>query len=128
MAAGVHGAVDPGRVVDAGLLLDRQAVHVARAAAPPGGARGGSGAAAAQYRGDRRRVLAEGDLVGQPVQRLEHLLLGAGQRQADLRLLVQPVAEPGKVRLHFPGICGDRHVFSLVVEIAGLTFGLVHVR
>jgi hypothetical protein len=25
------------------------------------------------------------------------------------------MAEPGKVRLHFPGICGDRHVFSLFV-------------
>jgi hypothetical protein len=35
------------------------------------------------------------------------------------------MAEPGKVRLHFPGVCGDRHVFSLVVEIAGLSHWLL---
>ena len=63
---------------------------------------------------------AQGDLVAEPVECLEHLLLGAGQRQADLGLPVQLVAEPGKVRLHFPGVCGDRHVFSSVVGSAFL--------
>ncbi|MDQ1596088.1 MAG: hypothetical protein QOH40_2644, partial [Arthrobacter pascens] len=35
------------------------------------------------------------------------------QLEADFRLPVQVVAEPGEVSLHFPGVCGNRHVYSL---------------
>ena len=43
VAAGVHGAVDPGRVVHARLLLHRQAVHVRAQQHGRAGARVGSG-------------------------------------------------------------------------------------
>ncbi len=135
VAAGVHGALDRGRVVDAGLLLDGQAVHVrAEQDRGPLGSPGASGArrcAAAQDRGDRRRVLAQGDLVGQPVQRLEDLLLRARQLQADLRLAVQVVAEAGKVSPAFPWrlrrsacallVCGSG--FVVYSEVACFTMG-----
>ena len=51
--------------------------------------------AAAQDRGDRRRGLAEGDFVRQAVEGFENFLLGAREVQADLRFLVQLVAQAG---------------------------------
>ncbi|MCY1238139.1 hypothetical protein D9M72_508620 [compost metagenome] len=68
--------------------------------------------AAAQDRGDRRRALPKGDFIRQAVQGPEHLFLGPGEVQTDLRLPMQFVAEPGNFALQFPGIGGDRHVLS----------------
>ena len=80
MAAGVHGAVDPGGEVDAGALLDGEAVHV-RAQQDHGFVGRSVRCAAAQNRGDRRRGLAEGDFVRQAVEGFENFLLGAREVQ-----------------------------------------------
>ena len=115
VAAGVHGAVDRGGVVHAGLFLDGKPVHVRAeehrrgapaACGPPAGARRNRRAAVAPPR--RTAVtdvvlLAQRDFVRQAVQRLQHLFLGSRQLQADLRLPVQVVAEPGKVSPASPG-------------------------
>ena len=101
-----------GGEVDAGALLDGEAVHV-RPQQDDRLVGRSVRCAAAQDRGDRRRGLAEGDFVRQAVEGFENFLLGAREVQADLRLLVQLVAQPGDVALQFLGIGGDRHMFPL---------------
>ena len=101
-----------GGEVDAGALLDGEAVHV-RPQQDDRLVGRSVRCAAAQDGGDRRRALAEGDFVRQAVEGFENFLLGAGECQADLRLLVQLVAQPGDVALQFLGIGGDRHMFPL---------------
>ncbi len=77
MATGVHGSIHAGGVVHAGGLLHRKSVHVGTQQHHGLLSRSVS-RTAAQYRGDRRRLLAKGDLVRQSIQRLEYLLLRAG--------------------------------------------------
>jgi hypothetical protein len=81
--AGVHRTLDLGRVRQPGALGDRQGVHVAAQQHGPARTR------AAEDGGHRAQRAAHGDLDRQPVQCGQHLGLGAGQVQADLRLSVE---------------------------------------
>ena len=98
VAARVHRAVDLGGIGQAGALGHRQGIHVTaqqhRRARP----------AAAQHRGHRAQLAPAADLKRQPVERGEHLLLGPGQFQPDLRLAVNRLAQFGQLGGDLRGI------------------------
>ena len=50
---------------------------------------------------------------GSPSRALRTFSWVRGRCQADLRLLVQLVAQPGDLAVQFLGIGGDRHMFPL---------------
>lgn len=111
MAAGVHRAVHAGGVVNAGVLLHGETIHVG-AQEDHGLLSRSVGRTSPQYCGDRRRFLPQGDLVRKSVQRLEHFLLRAGELQSDLRFAVEVVAEADDVPLQFFGVGGECHEVS----------------
>ena len=55
------------------------------------------GPAAAQLRGNRGELAAQGDLQGEAVEGGEYLLLGPGQVIADLGLLVNGMTQLGDI-------------------------------
>ena len=92
VAARVHHAIDPGGKRRSGRLRHGQRVHV------PAQQHHRSRPAAAQHGGHRREFPAQGDVQRQPVQRGEYLLLRPGQVIADLRLLVDGMAQARDLR------------------------------
>ena len=101
--AGVHGAVHLGGEVQARVLLEGQGVHVRaqedRAAGP----------AALERRDDRGRLLARADVEPQAVERLQHHLLGAGQREADLGVSVDAAPHGDDVVEQASGFVEEAH-------------------
>ena len=83
VTAGVHAAIARRGEVEAGVLVQRQRVHVA--AQQHRRAR----LAAVEQRGDAAGCLVQRDIERQTVQRLEHVLAGDRQVVADLGPLVQ---------------------------------------
>ena len=116
VAAGVHCPIGPGGEVHSGLFLDGQSVHVR--AEEDGRALAAvcfcllvptARVFAAQDCRDRRRLLAQRDLVRQPIQRLKDLLLGAREVEPDFRLAVKVVAKADQVFLQVLGVVSHGH-------------------
>ena len=100
--AGVHRPGGGRHPVVGEVLLHREGVHVAaQEDHRPLGARWGGGTAP-QHGDHGREPLAESDLQIQSGQRIEHLLLGAGEVQPDLGVPVQITAQCDEVIAHRP--------------------------
>ena len=97
VAARVHEPLVGRCVVEAELLSDRQAVHVAaeqhHLPLPPVGRLG----LATQHRDHRRELLAHGDLEVEPVERVQDQALGDRQLVAELGHPVQPSPQGDQV-------------------------------
>ncbi len=125
--AGMHPALDLGRVRDAALLRQGQRVHVgtqehdgtvtvARVRAP-----------AAQHGGDRGQPAAGRDLQGQSVERREHLGLGPRQIEAGFRLPVEVLTQPYEI-LHQAGARPAAAHLTAVMMPCGVMASVQRVR